>query len=47
MNQMQMMKQMQGRDRVTEVENRLVDTVGEGAGGMSLEYHCYIHTFVV
>ena len=35
---------MQGRNRDTDVENGLVDTVGKGEGGMNLESSTDIYT---
>ena len=33
---------MQNRKRVTDVQNRLLDSVGEGKGGMFQENNMYI-----
>ena len=36
---------LQGRNRETDIENRLVDTAGEGEGGMHWERSIETHTW--
>ena len=42
----QLMSQLQRRNRAAEVENRFVDTVGEGEGGTSWKCNIETYTFL-